>query len=122
MQSRLLNFVFGSLLGLAIGMCFVVMVSKPAIAHAQDAIRDQAQTIDQQKKQIEYLQLRLDADDKLIIAQKGKIDAALANPAAQALAQTGHVMTEAQCRAWMGVFPAVSPARENVATVLYESG
>ena len=46
---------------------------------------------------------------------------AQANPAAQELARSGHVMNEAQCRAWIGVVAAPQPAAA-ISTVLYEAG
>lgn len=129
LKSPLFNFILGSVLGLAIGMGVVMELSKPVIAHAQEALADTAKTIEDQAKTIESqkqtLELRETAIANLIASlqnERSRANAAEANPAAQLLAQTGHVMTEAQCKAWMGVFPAVSPSQGTLSTVLYEAG
>jgi hypothetical protein len=80
-------------------------VSQEGWDFAQNAIRMQHATIEQ-----------LNAE----------LTRAKANPAAQMLAQTGHVMNEEQCRAWMGTMnpvtarPAADPPIPGSATVIFE--
>jgi hypothetical protein len=111
----LFNFIFGSLLGLMLGAGIVVKWSQPAIAHAQEALQDQAETI-------RTLQAQVEGQKQNIGELLDQISAARGNPGAQLLAKSGHVMDEAQCRAWMGVTSPAKPADQvNIATVLYES-
>jgi hypothetical protein len=106
---------FGALLGLMLGGAFTVKMSQPAIAHAQIALQDQAETIRQ-------LQAQVDGQKRNIAELLEQIGAARGNAGAQLLASSGHVMDEAQCRAWIGVMAPARPADGlNVATVLYES-
>lgn len=111
----LFSFIFGSLLGLMLGGALTVKLSEPAIAHAQTALQDQADTIRQ-------LQAQVEGQKSNIATLLSQLEQARGNPAARSLAQTGHVMDEAQCRAWIGVMAPSKPADQvNIATVLYES-
>lgn len=111
----LFSFIFGSLLGLMLGGAFTVKMSQPAIAHAQTALQDQAETI-------RKLQAQTEGQRTNIRELLAEVDRLRGNAGAQLLANSGHVMDEAQCRAWIGVMAPARPADGlNVATVLYES-
>ena len=114
-RNPLYSFIFGSLLGLMLGGAFTVKMSQPAIAHAQTALQDKAQTITE-------LQTVIQGQKHNIEALLAQVEQLHGNPAAQLLANSGHVMDEAQCRAWIGVMAPAKPADQvSVATVLYES-
>jgi hypothetical protein len=111
----LYNFIFGGLLGLMLGGALTVKMSQPAIARAQTALQDQAELIRQ-------LQAENEGQAKNIAVLMAQLNEARGNPAAQLLASSGHVMDEAQCRAWIGVMAPAKPADQvSIATVLYES-
>jgi hypothetical protein len=139
LQSPFRNFVLGSFLGATIVASGFAMRQSHAAAAAPELQNDcpvaavtggqpvtqegwdfAQEAIRQQHATIERLSAELEA-------AKAAGKAALENnPAAQLLAQTGHVMNEEQCRTWMGVVniaqsaPVVNAA--SVTTVLYESG
>lgn len=111
----LFNFIFGCLLGLMLGGSLVVKMSEPAIAHAQTALQDQAITIRKLQEQIE-------GQKSNIATLLSQLDEARGNPTSQLLTNSGHVMNEAQCRAWIGVMAPQPPSQPvSIATVLYES-
>lgn len=130
LKSPLFNFILGVVFGIALGMAATMQLSQPAIAHGQEALADSAKTIEDQAKTIESqkqtLELRETGIANLIAAlekEQARANLAEANPAAKLLAQAGHVMTEEQCRAWVGIFPPATPAGQaNLSTVLYEAG
>jgi hypothetical protein len=111
----LFNFIFGSLLGLMLGGALTMKMSQPAIAHAQTALQDQAEVI-------RKLQAQVEGQRKNIASLLASLEYERQHPAIQALAKSGHVMDEAQCRAWIGVMAPAKPADQvSIATVLYES-
>lgn len=126
-RSSLFNLAVGIVFGLATGTFAAMKLSEPAIAHAQEAVDDQAKAIEQQKQLIQRQAETIELRDTAVANLTRALQAAQANPAAALLAQSGHVMNEAQCRAWIGVLapPAISNGYASgggVSTVLYESG
>src|ERR1051326_4293634 len=95
-KSALFNFVFGSVLGLAAGLAIATFISHPVVADAQAAVADQASTIESQKETIAKQKEQLEMREKAIITMSNEMQNLMKNPAAQLLAQTGHVMDEAQ--------------------------
>jgi hypothetical protein len=97
-KSPMFNFVFGSVLGLAMGISLALGVSHPVSAGAPPDV--QAATIEAQKETIAKMQQQLDMREKAIVTMSNEMQAAMTNPGAQLLARSGHIMNEAQCRAW----------------------
>lgn len=122
-KSPIVTYLLAGLVSFTAGAFLTTKLSEPAIAHAQDALDDASKTIALQKQVYDELKARYDFDETALNVLRAQLATAKGDLGAQALAQTGHVMTEPQCKAWMGVFPAVQQsAGQNVATVLYESG
>lgn len=80
------------------------------------------------KHTIEDVRATLEVQEQTIASLREQLSQAQKNPASQLLSQSGHVMNEAQCRAWIGVMappPATVqtiPVYDRVSTVLYEAG
>jgi|ERR1051326_1248947 hypothetical protein len=94
-------------LGIAVGISSTVGVMKKKLQSAQATIANQKLTIDDLKQDASDLDDQIELKDSYIQFFKTSSDLfmkrmqnAEANPAAQMLAQTGHVMNEEQCRAW----------------------
>jgi hypothetical protein len=104
--------VLALVIGMAGGAGFTMIQANAAIAHAHTALLEQAETI-------RTLQAQIDAQQKNLASLLKDLQYEREHPAIQALPQNGHVMNEAQCRAWIGfLLPQAIPAdRVIVATV-----
>jgi hypothetical protein len=122
------NFLLGSLLGATIVASLFTWWQAHAEAAAPDLCPAVAMTSGQPVTQEgwDFAQEAIRQQHATIERLSAELAEAKANPASQMLAQTGHVMSEQQCRAWMGVVnvaqftPIVNAA--SITTVLYESG
>ena len=122
------NFIVSSLLGFALAVGITKTIERqtpPAPAAPQQPC---ATILNSEDKPVPVTQENWDSAYKAIGDQAALIQELMAqlkearqNPAAQELARSGHVMNEAQCRAWIGVVVAPQPAA-TFSTVLYEAG
>jgi hypothetical protein len=126
-KSSWFNFIYGVLAGLALALAGMVRIHDHAEAAAPEqkpcAMID-GRNVTQEGWEFAQKAIRLQHDT--IEQLETQLAEAKANPAAQMLAQSGHVMNEEQCRAWIGVLSAPHDVAQiqaaNFATVLYESG
>ena len=121
------NFILGSLFGFALAAG--IFGGRPRqLPPAPAAPQPCATILNSENKPVNVTQETWDTSYKAIGEQSALIQKLMAelkearqNPAAQELARSGHVMNEAQCRAWIGVVVAPQPAA-TFSTVLYEAG
>jgi len=121
------NFIVSSLFGFALAVGITKSIDRQAPT-AVPAAQPCATILNSEDKPVPVTQENWDSAYKAVGEQAALIQKLMTelkeareNPAAQELARSGHVMNEAQCRAWIGVIAAPQPA-VSISTVLYEAG
>jgi len=123
------NFICSSLFGFALAVGITKSIDRqapPAVLAPQQPC---ATILNSEDKPVPVTQENWDSAYKAVGDQAALIQKLMAelkearqNPAAQMLAQSGHVMNEAQCRAWIGVWSTSGQPTASISTVLYEAG